>query len=161
MHGTHCLKVDFLSGYVEVIDENDAVLYNMDNLPVTHKDIVRKMRVNNCMPHPAWLFKKSAYIALNGYADIQGCEDYDLLLRAIDSGYQLGNCNQIILKYRLSRQSISRDNLYKQYLMMRYIQDKYFYHIKKISIMIFHNNKVLWGKTFGTLYFNGIRKFLY
>ncbi len=95
-------KVDFLSGYVEVIDENDAVLYNMDNLPVTHKDIVRKMRVNNCMPHPAWLFKKSAYIALNGYADIQGCEDYDLLLRAIDSGYQLGNCNQIILKYRLS-----------------------------------------------------------
>lgn len=33
--------------------------------------------------------------------------------------------------------------------------------IKKISIMIFHNNKVLWGKTFGTLYFNGIRKFLY
>jgi hypothetical protein len=34
-------------------------------------------------------------------------------------------------------------------------------HIKKISIMIFHNNKVLWGKTFGTLYFNGIRKFLY
>lgn len=40
-------KVDFLSGYVEVIDENDAVLYNMDNLPVTHKDIVRKMRVNN------------------------------------------------------------------------------------------------------------------
>lgn len=100
----------------------------MDNLPVTHKDIVRKMRVNNCMPHPAWLFKKSAYIALNGYADIQGCEDYDLLLRAIDSGYQLGNCNHIILKYRLSRQSISRDNLYKQYLMMRYIQDKYFYH---------------------------------
>ena len=61
-------------------------------------------------------------------ADLQGCEDYDLLLRAIDSGYQLGNCNQIILKYRLSRQSISRDNLYKQYLMMRYIQDKYFYH---------------------------------
>lgn len=121
-------EVDFLAGYVEVIDEEDTVLYRMDNLPVKHEDVVKKMRVNNCMPHPAWMLKKRSYLALDGYADIQGCEDYDLLLRAMNAGYKLGNCDRIILKYRLSQQSISRDNLYRQYLMMRYIQDKYFYH---------------------------------
>ena len=121
-------EVDFLAGYVEVIDEEDTVLYRMDNLPVKHEDVVKKMRVNNCMPHPAWMLKKRSYLALDGYADIQGCEDYDLLLRAMNSGYKLCNCDRIILKYRLSQQSISRDNLYRQYLMMRYIQDKYFYH---------------------------------
>ena len=121
-------EVDFLAGYVEVIDEEDKVLYRMDNLPVKHEDVVKKMRVNNCMPHPAWMLKKRSYLALDGYADIQGCEDYDLLLRAMNAGYKLGNCDRIILKYRLSQQSISRDNLYRQYLMMRYIQDKYFYH---------------------------------
>lgn len=121
-------EVDFLAGYVEVIDEEDTVLYRMDNLPVKHEDVVKKMRVNNCMPHPAWMLKKRSFLALDGYADIQGCEDYDLLLRAMNAGYKLGNCDRIILKYRLSQQSISRDNLYRQYLMMRYIQDKYFYH---------------------------------
>ena len=121
-------EVDFLAGYVEVIDEEDTVLYRMDNLPGKHEDVVKKMRVNNCMPHPAWMLKKRSYLALDGYADIQGCEDYDLLLRAMNAGYKLGNCDRIILKYRLSQQSISRDNLYRQYLMMRYIQDKYFYH---------------------------------
>lgn len=121
-------EVDFLAGYDEVIDEEDTVLYRMDNLPVKHEDVVKKMRVNNCMPHPAWMLKKRSYLALDGYADIQGCEDYDLLLRAMNAGYKLGNCDRIILKYRLSQQSISRDNLYRQYLMMRYIQDKYFYH---------------------------------
>lgn len=121
-------NADFLSGYVSVINEEGNIIYNMDNLPLHHKDIVKKMRVNNCMPHPAWLFKRSSYMALGGYADMQGCEDYDLLIRAIRSGYKLGNCDHIVLKYRLSGQSISRNNLFKQYLMMRYIQDKYFYH---------------------------------
>lgn len=35
-------EVDFLAGYVEVIDEEDTVLYRMDNLPVKHEDVVKK-----------------------------------------------------------------------------------------------------------------------
>ena len=33
-------EVDFLAGYVEVIDEEDTVLYRMDNLPVKHEEII-------------------------------------------------------------------------------------------------------------------------
>ena len=68
------------------------------------------------------------YLDLGGYTDMQGCEDYDFLIRAINQGYRLGMVDEILLDYRLSSQSISRNNLYKQYLMLSYIQDKYFKH---------------------------------
>lgn len=121
-------QVDIIAAKVAVIDESGKELYKMDNLPLEHEQIAKKMRVNNCMPHPTWFLKKKVYLALNGYADIQGCEDYDFLIRAILAGYRMGMVDEILLKYRLSTQSISRNNLYKQYLMMRYLQDKYYYH---------------------------------
>lgn len=52
----------------------------MDNLPLTHEKISEKLKVNNCMPHPTWFMRKEMYIGLDGYADIQGCEDYDFLI---------------------------------------------------------------------------------
>lgn len=125
--------MDIIAGYVTVIDEEGRELYKMDNLPTTHEKIAKKMRVNNCMPHPTWFFRKEAYLELGGYSDIQGCEDYEFLLRAIESGYKLGMVDEIVLDYRLSTQSISRNNLYKQYLMMKYLQDKYFAHNLKYS----------------------------
>lgn len=126
-------ELDIIAGYVTVIDEEGRVLYKMDNLPTTHEKIAKKMRVNNCMPHPTWVLRKDAYLELGGYSDIQGCEDYEFLLRAIESGYKLGMIDEIVLDYRLSTQSISRNNLYKQYLMMKYLQDEYFIHKLKYS----------------------------
>ena len=125
--------VDIIAGYVTVIDEKGRELHKMDNLPLTHEEIVKKMRVNNCMPHPTWFLRKDVYLELGGYSDIQGCEDYDFLLKALSKGYKLGMVNDIVLDYRLSTQSISRNNLYKQYLMMRYLQDKYFNHKSNYS----------------------------
>ena len=121
-------KLDLVAGYVRVMDDNGTPLYNMDNLPLTHDKIAKKMRVNNCVPHPTWFFRREMYLALGGYTDMQGCEDYDFLLRAINAGYKLGIVDDILLDYRLSSQSVSRNNLYKQYLMLQFIQDKYFTH---------------------------------
>jgi hypothetical protein len=119
-------ELDIVAGYVRVISNSGKSLYNMDNLPITHVDIVKKLKVNNCMPHPTWFVKKKVYTELGGYDDLQGCEDYDFLVRAVRNGFKLGIVEQIVLDYRLSSNSVSRDGLYKQYLMMQYIQDKYF-----------------------------------
>lgn len=126
-------KLDIIAGYVTVIDEEGRELYKMDNLPTTHEKIAKKMRVNNCMPHPTWFLRKEAYLELGGYSNIQGCEDYEFLLRAMKAGYRFGIVDEIVLDYRLSTHSISRNNLYKQYLMMKYLQDKYFIHKLKYS----------------------------
>lgn len=121
-------KLDIVAGCVRVVDHNGNLLYCMDKLPLEHNDICKKMKVNNCMPHPTWLMRKEAYIALGGYADIQGCEDYDFLIRAIKGKYKLGTVGDVLLDYRLSTGSVSRNNLYQQYLMMQYLQDKYYTH---------------------------------
>lgn len=126
-------QLDLVGAYVSVMDEDGKYLYNMDNLPLTHEKIAKRMRVNNCVPHPTWFMRKKMYINLGGYTDMQGGEDYDFLLRAIEQGYKLGIVDKILLDYRLSTHSISRNNLYKQYLMMKYLQDKHFYHKTKIS----------------------------
>lgn len=121
-------QLDIVAGCVKVINDNGDPLYCMDNLPADHNDIAKKMKVNNCMPHPTWLLKKEVYINLGGYVDMQGCEDYDFLIRAIRGGYRLGTVGEIVLDYRLSEKSVSRNSLYKQYLMMQYLQDKYYRH---------------------------------
>lgn len=128
MHKILEKKLDLVAGCVRVINDKGAPLYYMDKLPLEHVDIAKKLRVNNCMPHPTWILRKDMYINLGGYADIQGCEDYDFLIRAIRGGYKLGTVGDIVLDYRLSAKSVSRNNLYKQYLMMRYLQDKYYFH---------------------------------
>lgn len=125
--------LDLVGAYVSVVDETGRHLYDMDNLPLTHDKIARRMKVNNCVPHPTWFMRKEMYINLGGYTDMQGGEDYDFLLRAIEQGYKLGIVDKILLDYRLSAHSISRNNLYKQYLMMKYLQDKHFYHKLKTS----------------------------
>ena len=125
--------LDLVGAYVSVVDEEGRHLYDMDNLPLTHDKIAKRMKVNNCVPHPTWFMRKEMYINLGGYTDMQGGEDYDFLLRAIDQGYKMGSADEILLDYRLSTHSISRNNLYKQYLMMKYLQDKYFYH--KLSVL--------------------------
>lgn len=120
--------LDIVAGCVRVVDDNGEPLYCMDRLPLRHDDIVKKMNVNNCMPHPTWMLKKNVYIKLGGYADMQGCEDYDFLIRAIKEGYRLGMVGEILLDYRLSPKSVSRNNLYRQYLMMQYLQDMHYTH---------------------------------
>lgn len=120
--------LDIVAGCVRVVDDNGEPMYRMDRLPLRHDDIVKKMKVNNCMPHPTWMMRKNIYIKLGGYADMQGCEDYDFLIRAIREGYRLGMVGEVLLDYRLSPKSVSRNNLYRQYLMMQYLQDKYYAH---------------------------------
>ena len=120
-------SVDAISGFVEVVDENENLIYAMDRLPEKTEDINRKMKINDCMPHPALMVRKDVYEKLGGYNKVPyGCEDYEFLLRASLKGYKLYNIPKIILKYRMTMSSLSRNHLYQQYLMMRYCQIKYF-----------------------------------
>ena len=109
-------SVDAISGFVEVVDENENLIYAMDRLPEKTEDINRKMKINDCMPHPALMVRKDVYEKLGGYNKVPyGCEDYEFLLRASLKGYKLYNIPKIILKYRMTMSSLSRNHLYQQY----------------------------------------------
>lgn len=114
-------KLDLLGSYLESVDERGKTIFVYDNLPLTPKEICKKIVYNNCIPHPSWLVRREVYEALDGYQEIPLCEDYDFILRAIRAGYRVGNLNKVALQYRMTAQSLSRSGLLKQYLISRYL----------------------------------------
>ncbi|MCR5143835.1 MAG: glycosyltransferase [Lachnospiraceae bacterium] len=118
-------NIDLTSCGVNVIDEQDNVIQKLEKLPATDAVIRKKMCINNCVPHPGWMVKRDLYIALGGYESTPYCEDYELLLKARLGDWKFGNLDEMLLSYRMTTVSISRSNLYKQYLSMKYCQEKY------------------------------------
>lgn len=118
-------NVDILGGAVCVIDEEANTIKRYMKMPTDSKCIKKKMHYTNCLAHPTWMVKKSIYEKLDGYRDIPMCEDYDFLLRACKNGFRLDNVERVVLKYRMTQNSISRTNGLKQYLFMRGLQQNF------------------------------------
>ncbi|WP_341501652.1 glycosyltransferase [Gallaecimonas sp. GXIMD4217] len=66
--------------------------------------------------HPTWLAKRDVILTL-GYRNVYCAEDYDLLLRSLLKGYQVGNSQECLLYYRVNTGSISNEKSYDQMLM--------------------------------------------
>lgn len=118
-------NLDLIGGITEVIDENGNSIYSINKLPKDIKKINKALAYGNCIPHPTWFLKKDVYTSLHGYREIPLSEDYDFLLRAALNGYRLSNLNEPVLKYRMTTNSISRSNLYYQYLYMKFLSYEY------------------------------------
>lgn len=93
--------------------------------PVTTAQCKKKLRWTNCLAHPTWLGKKEVFSKLDGYRDIKACEDYDFLLRAVLSGFKLGNYPGFLFKYRLNPNGISLSNSTKQRTAANYLARHY------------------------------------
>lgn len=117
--------IDIMSGFVRVVDEKGNELRLMNKLPLDNTRIRNNLKYNNCMPHPAWFVKAKVYRELKGYNNIPYCEDYDFVLRAREEQYKFANYGEILFDYRMTTSSISRSNLYRQYISMNYVLDKY------------------------------------
>lgn len=101
--------------------------------PQTNNAIKKLLFVKNCVSHPTYLVKKEVYKKLNGYNNIFSCEDYDFLLRATNQNITIGNVQQILLRYRISPNSISRKNAGKQELIADYLK-KYYKNNKNTEV---------------------------
>ncbi|KXR22671.1 hypothetical protein AUQ16_04730 [Escherichia coli] len=81
-------NIDIVGSSVITINENDDVIGKAvfsDN----ERIISRLIRYENPILH-IWLAKREVYDKLGGYR-IGGVEDYDFILRALDSGYKVSN----------------------------------------------------------------------
>lgn len=114
-------EVDLVGGAVRVIDEDGNEMYGVGRVPEMPDKIMKLSRFSNCVAHPTWLGRREVFEKNQGYRDIDTCEDYDFELRAMLNGFRLGNLNQVVLKYRMTKRSISRNNLYEQYLYLKYL----------------------------------------
>lgn len=107
--------LDLVGCFLSVIDDDSNHLYDVTNIPTKSRSIARALWHNNCVPHPTWFGK--AVVFDQKYRNVPCAEDYDFLLRAVRNGFAIGNVPKILFNYRLSEGSISRSNLYEQFLI--------------------------------------------
>ncbi len=116
---------DLIGGITEMINENGSLLCSIKSVPTDPKKINKALRYSQCIAHPTWLGKKEVFEKNAGYRHMPLCEDYDFTLRAVLNGFVISNLNEAVLKYRMTSNSISRSNLFEQYLYMSYITNEY------------------------------------
>lgn len=116
---------DLIGGITQIIDEKGEEVYAIGKVPSDSNKIRKALRYGQCIAHPTWLGKKEVFDSLSGYRNIPLCEDYDFTLRAQLKNFKISNLNEVVLQYRMTSNSISRNNLFEQYLYMRYITSQY------------------------------------
>ena len=118
-------QYDLIGGITQMIDEDGNSIYSIQKVPTDFNKIKKALRYGQCIAHPTWLGRKEVFDCLNGYRNIPLCEDFDFTLRAVLNGFKISNLNETVLKYRMTKNSISRNNLFDQYLYMKYITNEY------------------------------------
>jgi glycosyltransferase involved in cell wall biosynthesis len=75
--------------------------------PATRLGVLYSLLRNNPIAHPVSMFKTAVVRALQGYRQINYCEDLDLWMRAYRAGYRITNVPAILLLRRVHEQQIS------------------------------------------------------
>lgn len=86
------------------------------------KKINRLIRYGNPINHPSAMFKKGIVASVDGYRNIDSCEDYDLWVRLVLMRYRIVVIPELLLKYRVRENSISRTDYYRQFVSRRFIK---------------------------------------
>lgn len=98
-------KVVLSSGNMEICDENMKVK-NRTHFPTTHKEIMNVLLQFNPMVHSAMIYRRETFLEVGGYGGINTSEDYLLTMKMASKG-QLGNLEDILVKYRVVNTSLT------------------------------------------------------
>lgn len=103
------LSLDILGGQVAEFVNNPDEIISYRKVPTNSKEIRQFSRRRSPFNHPTVMYKKTVIEKLGGY-DVSAIriEDYDLWLRAIHSGAQVANLDQILLQYRQNEDTTKR-----------------------------------------------------
>ena len=92
--------IDCVGSQLTFIDSEGKKL-SVSNYPSNFKSIKRTLKYQNCIGHPAVMFRKEAIVNLGGYRKfLTGVEDYDLWLRVSKTG-KIVNLEETLTRYRV------------------------------------------------------------
>jgi glycosyltransferase involved in cell wall biosynthesis len=115
-------QFDIVGAVTQYIDENGMPVAGGHTYK-TEKQLKRILQFENGLCHPTWMVRREVYEQLDGYRDIDSCEDYDFLLRALEKGYRLGIIDEVLLYYRYNLNGISQSREFRQFLAFSYLSE--------------------------------------
>ena len=74
----------------------------------TPEQIHRELFIESPIPNPTAMFRRESLLRLGGYQDPDWPEDYDLFLRADESGMKMGKPEQVLYRWREHDKRLTR-----------------------------------------------------
>lgn len=91
----------------EFMDDIDNVL-SIKSVPVGESQILKYAKQRNPFCHPSVLFNKNKVLEAGNYQDMKLCEDYYLWVRMLQAGCKMDNCEQSLVRMRVSKDLYAR-----------------------------------------------------
>lgn len=97
--------IDIAGGQIKIISDMDiddgfALYETWLNQLCEPDDIERELFIESPIPNPTAFFRRECYELLNGYADSEWAEDYDMWLRAHALNIKMGKPDGVLLHWR-------------------------------------------------------------
>lgn len=115
-------QFDFICGNYDSIDEegnikNTRKVYKFPE----DKNISKNVQVNPAIiHHPTVMFKRSYFDQVGGYRNFPCAQDLDLWMRMSEIGCKIAYVPDILIKYRINSNSISKQKHFQQQLTIHY-----------------------------------------
>lgn len=125
-------NLDFVVTGADYLDEEGNISPG-DCIPnLEPNQVVQCSKYGNVAIHSSWLLKKEVYLRLEGYRNCQYCEDYDLVLRALQRHTKIGRMEDHLQQYRIRNSSITLTHALEQDEKVKYLM-KCYRHGKQIA----------------------------
>lgn len=107
------------------MDYDNNLSKSVVRYPESHKSHLKQLKNRSTIPHPTWLGRKKVFDRLNGYRDIEACEDYDFIIRLVSFNFKVGVLQEPLLYYRINPYGISHSKRAFQKISFYYLCNNY------------------------------------
>ena len=101
-------EVGVVSSYIDEFRSEWTAPIRTKTLPLTHEELCEKAKFRNPLNHMAVMMRKDDIIRIGSYIHLPYIEDYELWVRAIANGIQLGNIGEVLVHARVGDGMVKR-----------------------------------------------------
>lgn len=117
---------DVVSTNRDDIDENSNLIRKASAIIVKDEAIPKILKYGSIITHPSVMIKSEIIKELNGYRAFKSSQDYDLWLRMVSLHCHFHIMPEVLIKYRIRKNSITKSNFARSYFCLKYIRELYF-----------------------------------
>ncbi|MGN0632293.1 MAG: glycosyltransferase [Oscillospiraceae bacterium] len=100
--------LDMCGSYIEEFNSETGEAIAVKRTPVENDEIRSYAKRRNPFNNQTLVYKKSAAQKVGGYSTERRCEDYDFVVRMLQSGAVGKNIPEVLVKYRVTAENLSR-----------------------------------------------------